>query len=129
MFDWFDKRLPKNIFNVMLVKILHLETQHVMSTSVWIYSSKRKCDWLKGGWVSRKGDCKKRSRWNNEVLIDGVLINGNRANMLQFYLRISIEPTTIEVLWIHPSLRRPRFLLTFLFKFTYKCFIKLVFHR
>ena len=29
---------------------------------------------------------------------------------------------------IHPNLRRPRFSFTYLFKYTYKCFVRLVFH-
>ena len=52
----------------------------------------KRCDWLKGGWVGRKGGYNKKGKWNIFKSSEGVLINGNRANGLQFFLRIGITP-------------------------------------
>ena len=59
MLDSFHKTLPKNTFYVLLVKIWYLEKKQVISTPVCLRS---------GG--------------------EGVLINGNRGDGLQFFLRI-----------------------------------------
>ena len=71
MFDWFYKAIPINTFYVLLVKILHPERKHVISSPVGLsllFQEKL--------WLSKR---------------EGVgLINGNGANGLQFFLRITI---------------------------------------
>ena len=42
---------------------------------------------------------------------------------------VTIQVSKESKLRIHPNLRRPRFLLTYSFNLTYKCFVRLAFHN
>ena len=41
MFDWFHKTLPENTLYVWLVKILHHEKRHMISTPVYLKKNKK----------------------------------------------------------------------------------------
>ena len=42
---------------------------------------------------------------------------------------VIIQVSKQSNLRIHPNLRRPRFSFNYSFKFTYKCFVRLTFHK
>ena len=66
------------------------------------------------------------------------VINNERKKLAHHQIIDCIAEQTVSViiqvskeskLKIHPNLRRPRFSFTYSFKFTYKCFVRLVFHN
>ena len=66
------------------------------------------------------------------------VINNERKKLAHHQIIDCIAEQTVSViiqvskeskLKIHPNLRRPRFSFTYSFKFTYKCFVRLVFYN
>ena len=86
-------------------------------------------------WRATKGEYRERIMLIRTFLVN--VINNNNKKLTHHEIIDRIAEQTASVIIhvskeskssIHPNLRRPRFSFTYLFKYTYKCFVRLVFH-